>query len=224
MSFVLLSRSADFLPWLKYAVLILGGAAALLLLVHARLPRRAVLAVAIATLISMLAGPAAYAVDTASTAAHRLHPDRRSQHRAARGMGRQGAGGGRPAGRRHGPAGADRSGSGARRPAADPGGRPGGQTPGRQRRWAAVRLGVDRRDQRAAERRRRLVHLGRCSRRVELRLGLPARDRPARHGDRRVQRLRPEPDARPVQAVRRRREDPLLHRQRRRSGGGRGGA
>ena len=68
LSFVLLQRSAGFAPWLKYAIIIVGAAAALLIVVHRFLPRRAVMAVAAATLITMLAGPAAYAVDTATTA------------------------------------------------------------------------------------------------------------------------------------------------------------
>jgi 4-amino-4-deoxy-L-arabinose transferase-like glycosyltransferase len=67
MSFVLLGRSADFLPWLRWAVLVVGLGSAFLVVLARLLPRRAVLAVAAGTLIAMLAGPAAYAVDTAST-------------------------------------------------------------------------------------------------------------------------------------------------------------
>ena len=68
MSFVLLDRSASFVSWLKYVVIVAGVATAFLLVLHRYLPRRALAAVAAATLISMLGGPAAYAVDTASTA------------------------------------------------------------------------------------------------------------------------------------------------------------
>ncbi|AXT85703.1 glycosyl transferase [Aeromicrobium sp. A1-2] len=67
MSFTLLGRSADFLPWLKYVVLVTGVVSAVLLVLHRMLPRRAMLAVAGAILITALAGPTAYAVDTAST-------------------------------------------------------------------------------------------------------------------------------------------------------------
>ncbi|GAA4668284.1 ArnT family glycosyltransferase [Nocardioides nanhaiensis] len=66
-SFVLLGRSADFLPWLRWVVLVLGLGAALAWAVLRLLPRRAVLAVAAATLIATLAGPSAYAVQTAAT-------------------------------------------------------------------------------------------------------------------------------------------------------------
>jgi len=65
---VLLARSADFQPWLATAVPIVGVALAVLLLGVTWLPRRAALAVAIAGLITALAGPSAYAVQTAATA------------------------------------------------------------------------------------------------------------------------------------------------------------
>ena len=67
LSFVLLGRSAEFLPWLKYVVLVAGVGAAFLVVLHEVLPRRLMLAVAGAVLITTLAGPTAYAVDTAST-------------------------------------------------------------------------------------------------------------------------------------------------------------
>lgn len=66
-SFVLLGRSPDFLPWLRWVVLVLGLGSALALVAVRLLPRRAVLAVAAATLIATLAGPTAYAVQTAAT-------------------------------------------------------------------------------------------------------------------------------------------------------------
>ena len=65
---VLLARSADFQPWLATAVPIVGVALAVLLLGVTWLPRRAALAVAVAGLITALAGPSAYAVQTAATA------------------------------------------------------------------------------------------------------------------------------------------------------------
>ncbi len=66
-SYVLLHRSSAFLPWLAAAVLVVGLAAALALLVLPLLPSRLVAAVVGAALLSGLAGPAAYALDTAAT-------------------------------------------------------------------------------------------------------------------------------------------------------------
>ncbi len=69
-AFVLLGRSADFVPWLRVTVLVVGlGAAAVLLAGAAgiRLGRRAVLAAAGLGLVASLAGPAAYSLETAST-------------------------------------------------------------------------------------------------------------------------------------------------------------
>ncbi len=67
MSYVLLDRADGFVPWLKYAVVVAGVGAAFLIVVHRLLPRRAMLAVGAAALITLLAGPTAYALDTAST-------------------------------------------------------------------------------------------------------------------------------------------------------------
>ncbi|MCW2823110.1 MAG: glycosyl transferase [Aeromicrobium sp.] len=92
MSFVLLGRSADFLPWLRWAVLVIGLVSAFLIVLARLLPRRAVLAVAAGTLIAMLAGPAAYAVETAST------PHTGSLPTAGPSTGSGGFGGGGPGG------------------------------------------------------------------------------------------------------------------------------
>ncbi|MDX6234290.1 MAG: hypothetical protein QOH68_3387, partial [Nocardioidaceae bacterium] len=67
MSYVLLNRADGFVPWLKYVVMVVGVGAAFLVVMHRLLPRRVMLAVAGAAVITMLAGPAAYAIDTAST-------------------------------------------------------------------------------------------------------------------------------------------------------------
>jgi 4-amino-4-deoxy-L-arabinose transferase-like glycosyltransferase len=67
-SFTLLDQAPDFLPWLKYVVAAVSVAAGFLLVLHRLLPRRFAVAVALAALITMLAGPTAYAVDTAATA------------------------------------------------------------------------------------------------------------------------------------------------------------
>jgi len=66
-AFVLLDRSADWLPALRYAILA-GGVAVALALVVAPLGRRALrVSVVTAGLLVMLAGPAAYAIDTVVT-------------------------------------------------------------------------------------------------------------------------------------------------------------
>ena len=67
LGFALLERSPDFLPWLRYLVLVAGLGSALLLAGVRFLPRRVALAVGAAALVATLAGPAAYAVDTAAT-------------------------------------------------------------------------------------------------------------------------------------------------------------
>ena len=64
---VLLSRSAEWLPWLRWVVLALGVGSGLAILVTDRLSRRAAGAVAAAALVSALLAPAAYSVQTAST-------------------------------------------------------------------------------------------------------------------------------------------------------------
>ncbi|GAA3209991.1 ArnT family glycosyltransferase [Actinocorallia longicatena] len=65
-SWVLLGRSADFLPWLRWAVLI-GGLGAALVLLAGVAARRVLVAGGVLALVTSLAGPAAYAVDTART-------------------------------------------------------------------------------------------------------------------------------------------------------------
>ena len=67
LGFALLDRSPDFLPCAKYLVLVAGLGSALLLAGVRFLPRRIALAVGAAALVASLAGPAAYAVDTAAT-------------------------------------------------------------------------------------------------------------------------------------------------------------
>jgi 4-amino-4-deoxy-L-arabinose transferase-like glycosyltransferase len=67
-AFLMLSRSPDFVPWLRWVVLPLGVLAAVALTGLRWLPRRLALAAAALALVTSLAGPTAYAVDTASTA------------------------------------------------------------------------------------------------------------------------------------------------------------
>jgi 4-amino-4-deoxy-L-arabinose transferase-like glycosyltransferase len=66
-AFVLLDRSADWHPWLRFAVLAGGLVAAVLLAIGERAGRRLALAGALAGLVVVLAGPAAYSLQTAST-------------------------------------------------------------------------------------------------------------------------------------------------------------
>jgi hypothetical protein len=65
-SYHLLARSADFLPWLRWVVLIGGLVAAVGVLASLRLPARIAAVSAGVALAAVLAGPAAYAVQTAS--------------------------------------------------------------------------------------------------------------------------------------------------------------
>ncbi|MFE6361382.1 ArnT family glycosyltransferase [Streptomyces sp. NPDC057806] len=64
--YVLLNRSADYLPWLKWLVLVGGLLAALGLIFASRLGHRAALAVAGFGLVAALAGPTAYTLTTVS--------------------------------------------------------------------------------------------------------------------------------------------------------------
>ncbi|WP_084531431.1 ArnT family glycosyltransferase [Nocardia miyunensis] len=64
-SVILLSRTPDFVPWLRWVVTALGAVATLLLLVPR--PDRPAVAGAIAAIVTALAGPAAYSVETIAT-------------------------------------------------------------------------------------------------------------------------------------------------------------
>ncbi|MFC5905613.1 ArnT family glycosyltransferase [Streptacidiphilus monticola] len=66
-SFVLLRRSPDFVPWLRYAVLVVGLLTALALVAAGRLPRLLAGGLAVLGAVAGLAGPAAYSLQTAST-------------------------------------------------------------------------------------------------------------------------------------------------------------
>jgi 4-amino-4-deoxy-L-arabinose transferase-like glycosyltransferase len=67
-AYVLLERSADWYPWLRYGVLAGGLAVAGVLLVGHHLTRRLALATAAAGIIVALAAPTAYSLQTATTA------------------------------------------------------------------------------------------------------------------------------------------------------------
>jgi 4-amino-4-deoxy-L-arabinose transferase-like glycosyltransferase len=66
--YVLLGRSADFLPGLRWIVLVGGSVAAVAVAFADRMPRRIALVAAAAALLTTMAGPASYAVQTAATA------------------------------------------------------------------------------------------------------------------------------------------------------------
>ncbi|MFF4030579.1 ArnT family glycosyltransferase [Streptomyces sviceus] len=63
-SYLLLDRTSDYLPWLKYLILIGGLVAALGLIFAGRLDRRLALAAASLGLVAALAGPTAYTIST----------------------------------------------------------------------------------------------------------------------------------------------------------------
>ncbi|MGP3988360.1 glycosyltransferase family 39 protein [Streptomyces sp. 3N207] len=65
--FVLLGRAADWLPWLRWTVLVAGLMAACGLLAATVLPRRLGAAVAALGLLAAVAGPAAYTLSTVGT-------------------------------------------------------------------------------------------------------------------------------------------------------------
>jgi 4-amino-4-deoxy-L-arabinose transferase-like glycosyltransferase len=66
-AYLLLGRSADWHPWLRVAILLVGLGAAAGLAVGDLLGRRALAAVAAAAVITGLAGPVAYSLNTAAT-------------------------------------------------------------------------------------------------------------------------------------------------------------
>ncbi|MEH3034025.1 MAG: glycosyltransferase family 39 protein [Aeromicrobium erythreum] len=67
LAFVLLGRTPTFLPWLRWVVLVVGIGAAVVVVLHRLLPRRFALAVTAAGVVALLAGPTAFAVETAAT-------------------------------------------------------------------------------------------------------------------------------------------------------------
>ena len=168
LAFVLLERTPDFLPWLRYAVLLLGLAsgAALTLSPHLSGPhtRRFALVAAGAALASGLAAPAAYSLSTAGTPHTGSLPTAgpATAGRFAGPGGRAPGGPGGPPGARTGrPPAFAANGNGP----AGRAGRPGPAGPGAGAGRPARREHVERGDQRPAQRRRRVLHLGgRCGR------------------------------------------------------------
>jgi 4-amino-4-deoxy-L-arabinose transferase-like glycosyltransferase len=92
-AWVLLGRSSDYLPWLKWLLLVAGLVAAVGLLAVDRVGRAVAATLLAVGLLSVLGGPAAYALETAGTAHSGSIP---SAGPAVTGTGFGGAGGGAP--------------------------------------------------------------------------------------------------------------------------------
>ncbi|MEV1074954.1 ArnT family glycosyltransferase [Micromonospora parva] len=118
-AWVLLGRSPDWHPWLRTTVVVAGLVGAALLLLASRLPRRLVPVVLGLGAAAALAGPVAYAVQTAATPHGGSIPS--AGPFVAGGFGRGGFPGGRPPGGMELPAGGQLPGGGQ-----FPGGFPGG--------------------------------------------------------------------------------------------------
>ncbi|MEU1708485.1 glycosyltransferase family 39 protein [Streptomyces sp. NPDC005706] len=99
--YILLNRTSDYLPWLRWLVLVGGLAAAFGLVFAGRISRRPALGAAAVGLVAALAGPAAYTLSTVNSAHTGSIPTA-------------------------GPAGASTMGFGGGRPGGDGGGMPGG--------------------------------------------------------------------------------------------------
>ncbi|MEU7774466.1 glycosyltransferase family 39 protein [Micromonospora taraxaci] len=95
-AWALLGRSPDWYPWLRGVVLVAGLVGAALLLLVTRLPRRSVPVVLGLAIVAALAGPVAYAVQTAATPHTGSIPS--AGPFVAGGFGRGGFPGGRPPG------------------------------------------------------------------------------------------------------------------------------
>jgi hypothetical protein len=228
-SYVLLARSPDWHPWLRYAVLLAGLAAAAGLLLVGRLPRTARLAVAGTAIVAALAGPLAYSLNTAATPHTGAIVSAGPAVADAFGPGGRAFGG--PPGGFNGLNRFGATATAATSPAAGRGSRPVRRAGSASRavppRAAAARAGCcsaagRRRSWSACSSRTRPTTPGRrppSGRTTRPGTSWPAR---SRDGDRRIQRQRPVTDPGPVRAVRQHRQDPLLHRRvqdRRRDGG-----
>jgi 4-amino-4-deoxy-L-arabinose transferase-like glycosyltransferase len=92
--YVLLNRTPDHLPWLKWLVLVGGLAGALGLVFAGRLPRRLALAAAAVSVVAALAGPTAYTLSTVDSAHTGSIPTAGPAGASMMGGGRGGPGGG----------------------------------------------------------------------------------------------------------------------------------
>ncbi|MGW0565887.1 ArnT family glycosyltransferase [Streptomyces tauricus] len=133
--YVLLNRSSDYLPWLKWLVLVGGLVAALGLIFIARLGRRLSLAVVGLSFVAALAGPTAYTLTTLneghSGSIVTAGPSVSGGRGGPGGMGGgPGGGGGMPGGNQRGGTGQNQQGGGMGQPPT--GGFPGGGQQGQQ--------------------------------------------------------------------------------------------
>ncbi|MEU0118179.1 glycosyltransferase family 39 protein [Streptomyces bobili] len=92
--YVLLDRTPDYLPWLKWLVLVGGLAGALGLVFAGRLPRQLALAAAAVSIVAALAGPTAYTLSTVNSAHTGSIPTAGPAGASMMGGGRGGPGGG----------------------------------------------------------------------------------------------------------------------------------
>ncbi|WP_176444150.1 glycosyltransferase family 39 protein [Rhodococcoides kyotonense] len=116
MAWVLLGRSADFVPWLRWAVLVVGSVAAVAVLIPAMTRGKLAVASILAIMFAGLAGPTAYAVDTVTTP----HTGSIVTAGPSTGMGMGGPGGGRGMGARDGGGQMGQMPGGAQMPAGSP--------------------------------------------------------------------------------------------------------
>ncbi|MFF8947086.1 glycosyltransferase family 39 protein [Streptomyces sp. NPDC014864] len=144
--YVLLNRTPDYLPWLKWLVLAGGLSAALGLIFAARLGRRLALAAVTAGIVTSLAGPTAYTLSTVNSAHTGSIPTAGPAGASTMGFGGRGRGpGGFPGGGMPGRNQQNGNGNGTARgqgqgqgqgqngngfPGGGPGGLPGGGVPG----------------------------------------------------------------------------------------------
>ncbi|MGN6333124.1 MAG: glycosyltransferase family 39 protein [Motilibacteraceae bacterium] len=101
LAYVLLARTPSWHPWLKEVVLVVGLLGSVVVFAGPLLGRRLLTVAAVATLVTALTGPTAYALDTASTAHNGSLPSAGPAVAGGRGMGPGGRGsfpGGGPGG------------------------------------------------------------------------------------------------------------------------------
>ncbi len=203
-SFVLLSRSADFLPWLRWVVLVLGLLSAVAVAGLGWLPKRLGDPGRRDGDRGLAGRPCGVRRADGQRRPQRLDPDRRARGQWWFGV----------HARRRWP-----TGWWVRGAARDADRHADRSSTGRSDRWRAGRTALEQLTLDRAERRadpgRGVLHLGGRDDRLQHRGRLPAGHRGACDGDRRLQRLRPEPDARGVPDRRRSRRHPLVHRRRR---------
>ena len=95
-SFILLNRTPDFVPWLRYVVILVGLASAAVILLAGTIPARIVGWAGALGLAALLLGPAAYTLDTINTAHTGAIPS--AGPASATGFGPGGGGGGQRGG------------------------------------------------------------------------------------------------------------------------------